>query len=306
MKKLFGAHWIKDTLFEIIGSVLIAAAVYNFAVPAEFPMSGFSGLALIIYRLTGMPIGIMTILLNIPVALLCFKLIGKNFFFKSLRCMLISSLFTDYLAPLFPLYDGNRILAAICTGVLGGIGYGIIYLRNSSTGGSDFIIMAVKSKLPHVKLGSIIFATDLIVILAGGIIFKDFDGIILGLMINYMYAIIADRLMYGINAGKFAMIITKYGDTVSEKIDSACARGSTLVPAIGSYTKEARDVVLCACSTKDMIYVEQAVKEADPDAFTIILESNEVLGEGFRSVRIAEPEQGSSRRIKRIQKMKEE
>ena len=290
MKKLFGAHWIKDTLFELFGSILVAVAVYNFAVPAKFPMSGFSGLALIIYRLTDIPIGTLTILLNIPVALLCYKLIGRNFFFKSLRCMLISSLFTDYLAPLFPLYHGNRMLAAICAGVLGGIGYGIIYLRNSSTGGSDFIIMAIKSKLPHIKLGSIIFATDLIVILAGGIIFQDFDGIILGLMINYMYAIIADRLMYGINAGKFAMIITKYGDLVAEKIDSACARGSTIVPAIGSYTKEKRDVVLCACSTKDMIYVEQAVHEADPDAFTIILESNEVLGEGFRTIRVAEPE----------------
>ena len=158
--------------------------------------------------------------------------------------------------------------------------------------------MAIKSKLPHIKLGSIIFATDLIVILAGGIIFQDFDGIILGLMINYMYAIIADRLMYGINAGKFAMIITKYGNLVAEKIDSACSRGSTIIPSIGSYTKEPRDVVLCACSTKDMIYVEQAVHEADPKAFTIILESNEVLGEGFRSVRVAEPERQASRKDK--------
>ncbi|MBR6216341.1 MAG: DUF2179 domain-containing protein, partial [Spirochaetaceae bacterium] len=73
------------------------------------------------------------------------------------------------------------------------------------------------------------------------------------------------------NAGKFAMIITKHGTQVSEMIDSACARGSTIVPAMGSYTKESKDVVLCACSTKDMIYVEQAVKEADPSAFTIIL-----------------------------------
>ena len=298
MNKLFGPHWIKDTLFEVLGSILIAVSIYNFAVPAGFPMTGFSGIALIIYRLTGYQIGILTILLNIPVALLCYKLIGRNFFFKSLRCMLISSLFTDYLAPLFPLYDGNRILAAICTGVLGGIGYGIIYLRNSSTGGSDFIIMAIKSKLPHIKLGSIIFATDMIVIITGGIIFGDFDGVILGLIVNYMYAIIADRLMYGINAGKFAMIITKHGTQVSEMIDSACARGSTIVPAMGSYTKESKDVVLCACSTKDMIYVEQAVKEADPSAFTIILESNEVLGEGFRSIRVAEPEHRTSNKIK--------
>ena len=296
MKKLFGAHWVMDTLFEIAGSILIAAAIYNFAVPAKFPMTGFSGIALIIYRLTSLPIGTTTIILNVPVALLCYKLIGRNFFFKSLRCMVISSLFIDYLAPLFPLYTGNRILAAICTGVLGGIGYGIIYLRNSSTGGSDFIVMAIKSKFQHIKLGSIIFLLDMLVILAGGVIFGDFDGVILGLIVDYLFAIIADKLMYGINAGKFTMIITKDGDAVSKMIDSACDRGSTIVPAIGSYTKEKRDVVLCACSTKDMILVEQAVREADPAAFTIILESNEVLGEGFRSIRIAEPEQKVSSR----------
>ena len=290
MKKLFGEHWVKDTLFEVIGSALIAAAIYNFAVPAEFPMTGFSGIALIVYRLTSIPIGVMTVILNVPVAILCYKLIGKHFFFKSLRCMLISSLFIDYLAPLFPMYDGNRLLAAICTGVLGGIGYSMIYLRNSSTGGSDFIVMAIKSRLRHIKLGSIIFVTDFIVILAGGLIFGDFDGIILGLIVNYIFAIIADKLMYGVNSGKFTMIITEFGSDVANRIDSACGRGSTIVPAVGSYSKERRDVVLCACSTKDMIYVEQAVKEADPKAFSIILESNEVLGEGFRTIRIAEPE----------------
>ena len=141
---------IKDSLIdlgaEIFGSLIAAFALYNFAVQAEFPMTGFSGIALIFYRLWNIPIGISTIVLNIPVAILCGKIIGKRFLFKSLRCMIIASLFIDYVAPLFPVYTGDRMLAALAAGILGGIGYALIYSRNSSSGGIDFIIMAIKNK----------------------------------------------------------------------------------------------------------------------------------------------------------------
>mgnify|MGYP005767353829 FL=1 len=120
---------ITDIFCEVMGSILIAAAIYNFAVYAEFPMTGFSGIALIFYRLFSLPVGLSTIILNIPVAVICYKLIGREFMIKSLRCMLISSLFIDCLAPLFPIYTGSRMLAAISAGTLGGIGYAIIYAR---------------------------------------------------------------------------------------------------------------------------------------------------------------------------------
>lgn len=288
MKRFFGESWISDTLVEILGSILTGIAIYNFAVPAAFPMTGFSGVALIFYRLFGLPIGIMTIVLNIPVAILCYRLIGRQFFFKSLRCMVLSSLFIDYLAPLLPQYTGGRMVAAICTGVLGGLGYAMIYLRNSSTGGSDFIVMAVKAVRPHVQLGRIIFITDAIIIGVGGLIFRDFDGVIYGLIIDYIYAIVTDRIMYGMNAGKLALVVTDYGKATADKIDELCGRGATIIKAQGGYRLDSRDVVMCACSTKEMVTVEKAVKQIDPRAFTVILESNEVLGEGFKSFRVAE------------------
>ena len=269
MKRIFGENWIGDTLTEIVGSILTGIAIYNFALPAAFPMTGFSGVALIFYRLFGLPIGVMTIVLNIPVALLCWRLIGRQFFFKSLRCMVLSSLFIDYCAPLLPQYAGTRLIAAICTGVLGGLGYAMIYMRNSSTGGSDFIVMAVKAVRPHVQLGRIIFITDAIII-------------------DYIYAIVTDRIMYGMNAGKLALVVTDYGKTVVDKIDELCGRGATIIRAQGGYKLDNRDVVLCACSTKEMVTVEKAIKLVDPRAFTVILESNEVLGEGFKSFRVAE------------------
>ena len=291
MEKTFGEHWLRDTGIELVGSALTGIAVYNFAVPAGFPMTGFSGLALILYRLFSLPIGVMTIVLNIPVAILCYRLLGRQFFFKSLRCMVLSSVFIDCVAPLLPLYTGGRLLAAICTGVIGGVGYAMIYLCNSSTGGSDFIVMAVKAMRPHVQLGRIIFVTDAVIIGLGGLIFRDFDGVIFGLIIDYIYAIVTDKLMYGMNAGKLAMVVTDFGQQVADKIDELCGRGATILEARGAYRGDRRDVVLCACSVKEMLTVERAVKLIDPNAFTVILESNEVLGEGFKNFRVAEKQE---------------
>ena len=291
MEKYFGEHWLRDTAVELVGSVLTGIAIYNFAVPAAIPMTGFSGLALILYRLFSLPIGVMTIVLNIPVAILCYRLLGRQFFFKSLRCMVLSSLFIDYVAPLLPLYTGGRLLAAICTGVIGGLGYAMIYITNSSTGGSDFIVMAVKAVRPYVQLGKIIFITDAVIIGLGGLIFKDFDGVIYGLIIDYIYAIVTDKLMYGMNAGKLALVVTDYGKAAADKIDELCGRGTTIIEARGGYRGDHRDVVMCACSTKEMITVERAVKTVDPNAFTVILESNEVLGEGFKSFRVAQKQE---------------
>ena len=241
-------------------------------------MTGFSGISIILYRLLNVPIGLSTIILNIPLAIICYRLLGKKFFVSSLRCMVLSSLMIDYVAPLFPVYEGDRLLAALCTGVFGGIGYALIYSKNSSTGGSDFIIMAVKAIKPHLSLGKIAFWSDVGIILVGGILFRDIDGII--------YAV--DKLMYGINAGKLALIVTEHGTKICEVIDECCQRGTTILKGQGGYNGNEKQVVMCACSNKEMFHVQQAVKKADPESFLIVLESNEVHGEGFKMIQIGE------------------
>ena len=163
MKKEDREIFLKQIFWEVVGSAFIAGGIYNFAVQAGFPMTGFSGISIILYQLFGVPVGFSTILLNIPVAILCYRLLGRHFFFSSLRCMLISSLMIDYVAPLLPVYSGDRLLAALCTGVFAGLGYAVIYMQNSSTGGSDFIIMAVKNLKPYWSVGKISFVTDVII-----------------------------------------------------------------------------------------------------------------------------------------------
>ncbi len=288
MPKLNYKKQVKQILTEIIGSIFVAAAIYNFALNADFPMTGFSGISIILYHLFKLPIGFSSILLNIPVILICAKLLGKRFLFSSIRCMVISSIFMDYLAPLFPVYAGSRLLAALCTGVIGGIGYAMIYMVNSSTGGMDFITMSVKAINPHIPLGKIVFATDTAIVLIGGLIFRDIDGVIYGMIVSFLFSTVIDKMMYGINAGKLTLIVTDHGQMICNLIDEISARGSTILEGQGGFQGDKKQVVMCACSNKEMYQIQTAIREADPSSFLIILESNEVHGEGFHMLKIGE------------------
>ena len=282
---------VKQICWEIIGSILVAIGICNFAVPAELPMTGFSGISIILYRLWNIPIGLSTALLNIPVAIWSWRLLGRRFFISSIRCMIISSVFIDCLAPLFPLYEGSRLLAALCTGVIAGLGYALIYMQNSSTGGTDFITLGIKAIKPHIALGKIIFVFDMCIVFVGGLIFRDVDGIIYGAIVSFLYSVVVDKVMYGINAGKLALIVTNFGEKICDVIDQSSGRGTTIINAKGGYSGADRQIVMCACSGKEMHQVQKAVKEADPEAFVIVLESNEVHGEGFKMIQIGEKEE---------------
>ena len=282
-------------LLQMLGCFISAAGIYSFAVASEVPVTGVAGICAILYRLFGIPMGLSNVLINIPIILCTYKLLGKSFFIRSVYCMVLFAVFTDYLLPLMPVYQGDRLLATICGGVVGGIGDALIYMNNSSTGGLDFITMGIKAKHPHLPLGRFIMLTDGIVVVLGGIIFRDFDGIVYGMMIDLIFAVIADKIMYGANAGKLALIVTNHGEAVTERIDDLCGRGTTIIDARGGFRKDHRDVVLCACSGKEMFTITREVKLLDPASFTIILESNEVHGEGFRMLRVAEPHAGDEK-----------
>ena len=272
----------KDLAYDIVGSLLIAVGIYNFALYANLPLAGISGICLILYKITGLPIGVGTVILNIPIALLCYKLLGHHFFFRSIKSMLISSFFIDVVAPLFPVYQGDRLLAAVCSGVISALGYAIIYLRNSSTGGSDFVIMSVKALKPHLSLGNITFAIDGTIILIGGLMFSDVDGIIYGIMMSFLMSMVIDKVMYGVDRGKVALIVTEHGEEIAFEVERVTGRGATFLKAQGSYTKLDKQVVMIACDNKEMFRVQQVAKQCDPKAFTVVLESSEVLGEGFK------------------------
>lgn len=282
-KTWYVKKWSLDILVDILGGILIALGTYNFAAAAEFPMVGVNGIALIFYHLWGLPIGRVALLLNLPISLFCFRILGRQFFLRSLRTIFITSMIMDYAAPLFPVYQGDRMLAAICTGILSGLGFAMIYMRDSSTGGADFILLSLKAKNPHMTLGKLAFLMDAAIVLLGTIVVsRDVDSLIYGMIVSFLLSVVVDKVMYGIDAGKMTLIVTDYAHEVAAKIDEVTGRGSTFLKAEGSYSREHKDVVMCACNNKQMYGIKNVVKEIDPNAFIIIVESNEVVGEGFK------------------------
>lgn len=272
-----------DLLADIVGSLCIAIGIYNFAAASEFPVTGVSGIALVFYYYWGLPIGAVTMALNIPIILICGRILGIKFMLKSLKTMLISTFFLDVVAPLFPVYQGEMILSCICMGIFAGVGYALIYMRNTSTGGTDFITMAIRALHPHLSLGKIIVVLDCSVLLVCGLLMGgNVDNIIYGLIATYIVSVVVDKVMYGLDAGKVTLIVTDHGHEVAEKIHELTERGATLLKGAGSYSKNDKQVVMCACSYKQMHMVQKAVKEVDSGAFMVTMEANEVRGEGFK------------------------
>ncbi|WP_370814552.1 YitT family protein [Butyricicoccus pullicaecorum] len=271
-----------DVLADIAGGLFYALGIYTFAKTANFAPGGLSGLALITHHLWGLPIGIMTLVFNIPVILLSFRLLGKRFLFKSLRSMIVCTLFVDFLLPaVSPPYTGSPLLAALYSGIFLGAGLAVLYMRGSSSGGTDFLTMSVKVLRPHMSLGAVTMIIDLIIILMGWPVFGNIDSVLYGIVATGVTSIVIDKTMYGVGAGKLIIIISDHGQEVADKIANAIDRGSTLIRAIGTYTGSERQVLLCACNKSQAFKVRSAAHEVDENAFVMITETSEVYGEGF-------------------------
>lgn len=280
-----------NLLLEVLGCFVSAASIYSFAVAAEVPVTGVAGLSAILYRLFDMPMGLSNVLINIPIILFSYKLLGRAFFLRSVRCMVLFAVFTDYVLPLLPEYHGDRLLATLCGGVVCGIGDALIYMQNSSTGGLDFITMAIKAKHPYLPFGNITFGAALAVILLNGAVFRDVDSIIYGLLFNFLAAALINKMMFGFSSSMLAMIVTDDGRAVCDEIDRVADRGSTILQGRGGYGGQPKDVVLCACSNKQLYEIEHAVRTLDPGCFIVMLQSNEVQGEGFRRLELGKSEE---------------
>lgn len=266
---------------DVIGSILFAAGIYTFAGAGEFAPGGISGLALIINHLWGLPIGITSLALNAPIILFSFRLLGHRFFLKSIRTMIMNTIFVDFIFTHIPVYQGDRLTAALFAGALLGAGLAVIYMRGSSTGGADFLIMSVKKLRPHLSLGQVTMVLDLLIILLGWPVFGDMDSVLYGIVAAFATSLIIDKVMYGMGAGKLVQIITNDGSAVANAISESTERGSTLIRAVGSYTGQDRDVLLCACSKSEAYKVRAAAHRVDPKCFVMITETSEVFGEGF-------------------------
>lgn len=179
-------------LFDLLGALLLGISVDTFAVNADFAPGGITGLAVICHYLFAFPIGLGTLLLNLPVILATFRRLGLQFFLMSLKTMLICAIFVDYLVIHFPVFTGSRFLASVFAGVCAGLGYALIFDADSSTGGTDFIIVALKRTHPRLTFGLIAFVVDGIIILLSVLVFQDVLAFVYGMIYSLLASLFMD------------------------------------------------------------------------------------------------------------------
>ncbi|MCI9367190.1 MAG: YitT family protein [Oscillospiraceae bacterium] len=278
---------VKKTLFPTL-MITLASACYALGfvwcyAPNGIAFGGITGVAQIInYLIPVLPIGVTVILLNIPLFLLGWRLIGGHLLVSSLYAMFISSVFIDVLTPLHDWQPMDPMLACIFGGVLMGLSLGLVFQQGATTGGTDLIARLLKLKLSWLPMGRLLMGIDLAVILAVAAVFGTLKAAMYGLVALYICSIVMDGVLYGMDNAKVAYIISDKNKEISDVLVKDLDRGVTVLHGQGAYTGAEKDVLMCAFKQREITAIKQAVKGVDPAAFLIVCDAHEVLGEGFR------------------------
>lgn len=280
---------IKKYLIEliqlIIGTLLMAIGVSLFLLPNKLSSGGFTGIATVFYYLFEWKVGTVILILNIPLFILSFFKIGKDFFFKSLIGTVGLSIFMDYLENLNPITT-DRFLGCIFGGIIIGIGNSLILKVNGSTGGTEVVTALIRAYKPKFKMSSIIRIFDISIVGINVLVFKQIEIGLYSAIAIYMSTKMVDLIFEGINFTKMMFIISNKNDEIAKIIENEIERGSTGIYSKGMYTKEEKMTLLCVVSRNEVIKIRQIVNKIDPGAFIIISNAREVFGEGFKDEKI--------------------
>ena len=276
------SSWIIDILAYIAGGFIYAISVNSFTAPNNIAPGGASGLAIVINYLYNLPIGILTIIINIPLFIIGFFKLGKRGVLKSFIAMILSSVIIDLTVPFLPVFSGDHLLAAIYGGVLTGFGLSLVFMRDATTGGTDLAARLIQQGAPHMSMGRLIMFIDLIIVAISAIVYKEMESALYAIITIFVSGQIIDGIMYGMGSGKFIFVITSKYEQLSKAIMDKLERGVTLLEATGAYTGKSQKVIMCAVTKSEAFKIRRLVNNIDPDAFIIIGEAGEILGEGFK------------------------
>ena len=269
-----------DTFIFVIGGVLYSVAINCFLSKNNILNGGFTGIATILNYLWDLPIGTVLFLMNIPLFIIAFKKLGVRFVLRTMWATLINSAFID-LGVFLPVYNNDLLLSSIFGGALVGLALGIIFIRNATTGGVDIIAKLIKLKNPQISIGQSFLIFDAIVIILGGFIYKNFESMLYASVVIFVSAQVLDYVIFGVSRGAMIMIISEQSEKLCKMIINDLDRGVTILKAQGGYSRTDKDVLLCACFDNQTHKLIKKIKSADENAFFIVTQSKQILGNGF-------------------------
>ena len=270
---------------DVLGSVLMGIGIYSFAEQADIAPGGLSGIAILFKYLWDLPVGVMILIMNIPLLLIAWKYLGKRFAIRTLRTVVLSSVILDVVVtPLAFVYAGDRLLSAIASGVCLGAGLGVIFARGSTTGGTDIISCLVERKNPHLQVGGILTAVDILIIALSIAVFGNLESGLYGIVALYAQGRVMDAILYGRKRGRSVMIFSEKREEIARRIMREMDRGATFLQSRGAYRGARSEVLLCAVGQREYAKLRRIVRECDPEAFFVVLETKNVYGEGFQPI----------------------
>lgn len=272
---------LKSILYIFFGSLLIAISVALFFIPHNFTTGGTPGMAILLYHLSGLSVGTLISLINIPLLLLGVKYIGKLFAIKTIITVLLISSFTDIFTKYlhFEMLLSDILLASIFGGAIIGFGIGFIIKGNSSAGGSSIIAKIVCAN-SHIKASQVIFIVDALIVISSIYIFKDFEKAILSVISIYATAKTMDVVLTGALNTKVIHITTSKPKLLSKKISENFGIYGTILNGAGIYQYEQKTLIFLVLDVKKLQSLRQLIQECDNEAFMIIMEASEMLGRG--------------------------
>ena len=281
--RLSAKHIAYDLICCVIGSALVGMALSVFTVPNNIAPGGVSGLATALAYVTGIHVSVLTLALNIPILLAAWRSMGKRTFFYTLICTGLLSLFIELADRYLPRYTGNVLIAAVYGGVICGLGMGLLFLRDITTGGTDLLALLLKKIFPNVPSGAMLMCVDIAVVLIAVAIFRDIEVALTSAITIYVTSKVIDTLAQGVEYAKVIYVITDKGAELSAVLNEHTARGNTLVKAVGGYTGAEKQLLITVTRRNVLSQTLHLIKQVDPAAFTFVTNSTEVHGEGFRA-----------------------
>ena len=276
-----------DLLIDLIAGIAFGISVNVFTAPNHIAPGGVTGFATLMNYIFGVPIGLMSFCINVPLLLIGVRVLGKEFFFRTLKSVVIINFSVDVIVPMMVqgyVYTGEKIMAGLMGGVLMGVCVGSVLQRGSTSGGLDIVGRVVRKKMPQFSIGKIMFAGDSTILVVSMLVYKNIESGLNGLICIFVSSKVVDYLLYGMEKGMMLYVISDKAEEIAKEIMSSIVRGATMIQAEGAYSRDPKKVVLCAIKEHQYPEVKRLIKQIDPNAFLMVNDAHDILGSGFNDM----------------------
>lgn len=275
-------HVLKQYLKMTVAALIYSAGVSLFLAPNALAPGGVTGIAVILYRVTGLETGTWILLINIPILIVGTWKFGWRFILSTIYCTILASTFTNVLS-LYGAVTEDFFLAALAGGSLIALGLGLTLKSGSTTGGMDIVIKLLRIRMPHLRTGSLLLILDTVVVAAAGFILKDLERALYAGMSVFITSFVLDLVLYGKDEAKLIFIISDKAHNITMRFLEELKIGVTYIQGAGAYSDRDKRIIMCVMRKQLSPKAESIVREEDSRAFMIVSSASEIYGEGYKS-----------------------